>query len=212
MNLQQCEEQWKEMFGRVAVVDEWDEWLYGGKVERELRRGTAKRLPFGDVTELEALPDSKYKDDTKDGRIGEMAVIKRLNEYGFNIPIEPWHKHEPGKKYDQKDILVNGHRLEVKYIRNDAYPFGDTPESFKGSQLLVAKVASIEKHVHRPLAYVFVHATTGGLLALPFTDEVTDLFYERLMWSDGKQVPGAYLGEPQKYLQTIDWLVEELRK
>lgn len=193
-------------------VTDWDAFLFGAKVEREVRRGTASKLAFGDITELEALPENKYKNDTKDGRTGEMLVIRRLNEYGFDIPIEDWHKHEPGKQYDQKDILVNGHRLEVKYIRNDDYPFGDTPESFKGKQLLVAKVASIEKHVHRPLAYVFVHATTGGILALPFTEEVTDLFYERQMFSDGKEVPGAYLGQPQKYLKTIEWLVEELTK
>lgn len=203
------------MFGRVAVVDDWDEWnewLSGAKVEREVRRGTAKKQLFGDVKELEALPDSKYKSDTYDGRIGEMKVIEKLNQHGFNISIEPWHKHEPGKVYDQKDIVVNGHRLEVKYVGNEFFIWHDTPESFVGKQLLVAKAASIEKHIHRPLAYVFVHAITGGFIVLPFTEEVTDLFYERQMWSDGKQVPGAYLAEPQKYLQPIEWLVEELRK
>lgn len=195
-----------------AVIADWvaeQEQLKSGRKER---RVTAKRLPFGDVTELEALPESKYKNDTYDGRIGEMAVIERLNQHGFNIPLEPWKLHEKGKVYDQKDIVVNGHRLEVKYIKNDRYPFGDTPESFTGKQLLVAKVASIEKHVHPPTAYVFVHASTGGMLALPYTDEVTSLFYERLMWSDGKQVPGYYLKHPQQYLQPFSWLVDSLGK
>ncbi|MBW4636707.1 MAG: hypothetical protein KME05_00440 [Gloeocapsa sp. UFS-A4-WI-NPMV-4B04] len=196
----ECEAQYQELFGSR------------GREERTARRANAKQLPFGDISELERLPDSKYKNDTYDGRIGEIAVIERLNQYGFNVPIESWTLHEPGKRYDQKDIVVNEQRLEVKYIKNANYPFGDTPDSFTGSQLLVAKVASIKKHIQPPLAYVFVHANTGGMLVLPFTDEVTSRFYERDAMSDGKPTPMFYLKNPQQYLQPFNWLVDALGK
>lgn len=201
---------WKKQQHSYSWYDECKA-LLSEREQREVRRGASNRPSLGNVSELEQLPDSKYKDDTFDGRTGEVAVIERLNLEGFDVPIESWTLHEPGKTYDQKDIVVNGQRLEVKYIKNANYPFGDTPDSFVGSQLLVAKVASIKKHIQPPLAYVFVHANTGGMLVLSFTDEVTSRFYERLMWSDGKQVPGYYLKHPQQYLQPFSWLVEKLK-
>ncbi len=110
-----------------------------------------------------------YKSAMESGHAFNKIVAMRLESEGISAEVPEFsfaQSKEEIKEYtlNDKDIIVGDQVIEVK-SRN--LNFNDNPESFPYDDLIIDTVSGYEAKDPKPIAYVMVSQSTGGMFVFP---------------------------------------------
>lgn len=110
---------------------------------------------------------------------------------------------------DSLDLIVEGHRIEVKSRDLD---FSTDPRTFPYERAFVDTVSSYDSHAVKPLAYVFVSQRTGAMLSTPgrHPDAVASWTQTRA-FDHVRKIHDMFYLVGREWLTPIDVLVARLR-
>jgi hypothetical protein len=112
-----------------------------------------------------------------------------------------------GDYIDSKDLLVNGHYIEIKSRRESFTSAKDFPYS----TIFVDTVAGYDAKINKPLAYVMISRETKAMLCLPSYNK-PDYWTQETRFDRVRKINETFYMAPKNKLQPLDNLVEQIKR
>lgn len=108
---------------------------------------------------------------------------------------------------DSKDLIVNGHIIEVKSRREKFTSAKDFPYS----TIFVDTVSGYNSKITKPLAYVMISRKTGSMLCLPSYSK-PEYWTEETRFDRVRNINETFFMAPKSKLKPLSVLVDQIKQ
>jgi hypothetical protein len=155
--------------------------------------------------------DALFFKELREGYEWQKLVASYFKENGLDVQMPELTVRDSfekaGEYIDTKDLIVNGHVIEVK-SRRETFT---TPKSFPYGTIFVDTVMGYDSKVTKPLAYVMVSRETKAMLCLPSYNK-PDYWTQETRFDRVRKINETFYMAPKTKLRSLDELVKQIKE